>query len=235
MGLLGVFSLLLLLLSSCAATTPNIPTTYHAAAKRLVEQEAHRVLSVTENAGHEEYYTFHLANFRSAKKRYQRLGGLSAGNGQIYINHQIAAGALRDQRMLWKLRMLLAHEIAHAVADHEPDQKALANTFNASNLVGYGMSHAPGFVGLAGATISWGAYLVGTASAQINGRSQELEADRLGIEYFKRLGWDCQFWVRRFQAQVDTGFKTDFRHPPEERLEQAKELCQHGYRQGVTQ
>jgi len=235
MGLLGVFSLLLLLLSSCATASPNIPTTYHPAAKRLVEQEAHRILSVTENAGQESHYQFHLANFDAAGKRLRGAAGVSLGNGQIYIDKKVANRALTDKESLQFLRLVLAHEIAHDVADHEPNQKALVNTINILNAIGYGMSYVPGPVGWAGAGISWATAIGGIASVHLYARSQELEADKLGIEYFKRLGWDCQLWVRRFQTQVDTGFKADFQHPPEGRLEQAKEICPAGYNPSVAQ
>jgi len=225
MGLLGVFSLLLLLLSSCATATPDIPTTYHAAAKRLVEEEAHRILSVTEDAGQEDHYQFHLANFDAAGKKLQGSIGVSLGDGQIYIDEGVARSALNDEERLQFLRLVLAHEIAHDVADHQPNQKALVDTFNILNSIGYGMSYVPGPVGWAGAAISWATYLGGTVSVHLYARSQELEADKLGIEYWKSLGWDCQYWVKWFQTLSDSGHEGDFHHPTEGRLEQAEELC----------
>jgi len=235
MDRLGIITLLLLFLSSCATATPDIPTTYHAAAKRLVEQEAHRILSVTEDAGQEDHYQFHLANFSGAGKKLQGYAGLSLGDGQIYVDEKVARRALTDQERLWYLRLLLAHEIGHDVADHVPNQKALVDTINILNAIGYGMSYVPGPVGWAGAGISWATAIGGIASVHLYARSQELEADRLGIEYFKRLGWDCQFWVNIYQTAVDLGHKGDFHHPTKGMLEQARELCPAGYKPSVVQ
>jgi len=237
MGQLGVFLLLLLFLSSCATASrsPNIRTIYHREAKQLVENEAHRILSVTEDTGQEDHYQFHLANFSGGGKKLQGSTGVSLGDGQIYIDEGLARSALNDEERLQFLRLVLAHEIAHEAAGHQPNQQALVGTFNAGVLVGKVMSQVPGTIGLIGAAIGWGSYLVGTASKHLYARSQELEADRLGIEYWKRLGWDCQLWVRFFQTLADRGHEGDFHHPTEERLEQAKEVCPVVYKPSVVQ
>ena len=230
MGLLGVITLLLLLLSSCATATPNIPTTYNPQGQLLLNREARQILSVTENAGQEYHYRFHLANFSGAGEKLKGSIGVSLGDGQIYIDENVPRRALTDEESLQFLRLVLAHEIAHDVADHQPNQQALVGTFNAGILIGKVMSEVPGTIGLIGAAIGWGSYLVGFASNHLYARSQELEADRLGIEYWKRLGWDCQYWVRIFQTLADRGHKGDFHHPTEGRLEQAKEICPAEYK-----
>jgi hypothetical protein len=55
--------------------------------------------------------------------------------------------------------------------------------------------------------------------------SAELQADRKGMEYWQKLGWDCRHWVRLFQNFVKQGYHGDVDHPTVERLNQAVNLC----------
>jgi len=86
------------------------------------------------------------------------------------------------------------------------------------------MSNAPGVIGLVGSGISLASTLAAGATAQLYSRSAELEADRLGIDYWKRLGWDCSFWVRRFEHLFEREIE-DFSHPAGARLKQSVDLC----------
>jgi len=54
--------------------------------------------------------------------------------------------------------------------------------------------------------------------------AMELGADRLGILLWKRLGWDCSFWVRINESQKERGI-TDTFHRADLQLLQAKNLC----------
>ena len=54
--------------------------------------------------------------------------------------------------------------------------------------------------------------------------AQELAADRLGIILWKRLGWDCSFWVRVYENMKERGI-TDTLHRTDLQLLQAKNLC----------
>lgn len=54
--------------------------------------------------------------------------------------------------------------------------------------------------------------------------AKELAADRLGITRWKRLGWDCSFWVRGFASMQRKGM-TYPNHPTSLRLLQAQEQC----------
>ncbi len=54
--------------------------------------------------------------------------------------------------------------------------------------------------------------------------AQELAADRLGIILWKRLGWDCSFWVRSYENMKERGI-TDTLHRTDLQLLQAKNLC----------
>lgn len=215
------------LLSSCAATSQsvNIPTVNHQDVEKFVEAEGWRILRVTENADKAYLYQFHLANFNQAGPDFQNTVGVSLGNYQIYIDYDLARASQLNQDTRWFLRIVLAHEIAHDVAGHKPNQEALVGIFNLTQTTGRVMSNVPGAIGWAGVAVSWVASLLGKASVHLYARSQESEADRLGIEYWKRLGWDCNHWVVYYQAQVARGFEGDFEHPTQERLGQAKELC----------
>ena len=49
---------------------------------------------------------------------------------------------------------------------------------------------------------------------------------RIGLEYWKRLGWDCQSWVdilENFQSQQ---YRGDTFHPTDRRLQQAQNFCE---------
>lgn len=210
----------LLFLSACATANRDIPTVEDQKVRFFVEDEGWRIVKITEKATDYQRYKFHLA-------RFQRKGvvGLSAGNGEIYINYDLAQQAMTNTGYLWVLRKTLAHEVGHDVAGHAPNQQAVASIFSAGSTVGSIMSHVPGVVGLVGTAINLGSALVGAASVHLYTRSAELEADRKGIEYFKKLGWDCRVWTRILKRQLEVGDTGDFHHPTEERLTQALELC----------
>lgn len=53
---------------------------------------------------------------------------------------------------------------------------------------------------------------------------KELEADKLGMGYFKRLGWSCKVWVDRFRRQAKEGNMSP-EHDAKARYEQAQKLC----------
>lgn len=229
MTFLRLFFPLLFFLSSCApsAYKPNIPLVTHSEPQYLIEKEARQILGVTENARIASSYRFRLANFSQVPK-FKNVLGMSLGNHEIYIDYQVAARATYDQNHLQFLRRLLAHEIAHDVADHSPNRQALAGAFTILNSIGSGMSYLSGAVGWAGTALSWGSSLGGRAGLELYSRSQELEADKLGIEYWKRLGWNCRYWVLYFQNLAGRGFEGNFHHPTKGRLEQAEELCPAG-------
>jgi predicted Zn-dependent protease len=59
-----------------------------------------------------------------------------------------------------------------------------------------------------------------------SGRLQkELEADQLGMQYFRSLGWPCTVWVDGFRSTTDQGIGTT-EHDAKARYEQARQLCE---------
>ena len=53
---------------------------------------------------------------------------------------------------------------------------------------------------------------------------KELEADRVGIELWKKMGWDCSYWIRVYQIWIESGVQVSDRSLPLG-LKQAQELC----------
>jgi predicted Zn-dependent protease len=54
---------------------------------------------------------------------------------------------------------------------------------------------------------------------------KELEADKLGMEYFKRLGWPCKVWVDRFRRAAEQ-YNVSAEHDQKARYGQARQLCE---------
>lgn len=206
------------LLSSCAAgKQPNIPIVHNSEFQQIVDEEGQRIVAVTKNADKAHLYRFHLARF---KRPY--IAGVSVGNHTIYISYKFAQ--VVESGDLASVRITLAHEIAHDVLGHKANLNAVVTAGNVGNLIGSVMSNAPGVIGLAGSGISLISALAAGATAKLYSRSAELEADRLGIDYWKRLGWDCSFWVRRFEQFLEREIE-DFSHPAGARLKQSVDLC----------
>jgi len=165
----------------------------------FVEREAKRMLAVTPNSRLTSSYRFYLANMNWA--------GLSFGNHVIYLDYSMVKAGFLGTRGLTSFRITLAHEIGHDLAGHRANKVAIANMANA----------AQGYVG------NW-ANVARVIANDIYSRSAELEADRLGIKYWKRLGWDCKEWVYRFERSLRAGTRS-YHHLPELRLRQAADLC----------
>lgn len=208
--------LIVLFASACAATTTSISTIPDASVERFVQEEAVAILGVTEQTRPLSAYRFLLTD---------KTMGASAGNGEIYVNYTVAQRATKDMGMRWFLRFILAHEIAHDVLGHQVNKQALTALLSGTSVVGKAISYAPGIIGLAGSLASLALGLATRGGYELYSRSAELEADRKGIEYFKKLGYECRVWTRIFRRLLERGNTGDFHHPTEERLTQALELC----------
>ena len=134
---------------------------------------------------------------------------MSVGNRKIYISYKLAARALTQTGYLWLLRQTIAHEIAHETADHA-NQKVLS-WFTGGNF----------FFGASGQNVGlpWYVRLYNYPT------EKELEADRIGLEYWKRLGWDCQIWVRILESFQRQQYQSDIYHPTDRRLQEAQNSC----------
>ena len=183
----------------------KIPDVVDDRARELVRAEAAHVLSVSDDRENVSKYQFFLSDFPR-----QDLLGMSVGNGKIYINYKLAARAVQHTGALWLLRQTIAHEVAHETAGHAT-QKGLG-WFTGVNF-SFGASGQD--IGL-----PWYVRLYNYPT------EKELEADRIGLEYWKRLGWNCQIWVRILESFQNHQYKGDIFHPTDRRLQQARDVCE---------
>jgi len=192
-------------LSACAARSPSIPTIRDEKLQLFVAAEALRILGVSENARKAALYKFHLVNFPR-----RDILGLNIGNQQIFINYELTRLAYEKESYRWLFRQTLAHEIAHDVLS--PQQESQKQLFR------------PG-LGLANSVTGQELGLTGNGAFRSYSRTSELAADRKGMEYWRKLGWECGIWVRIFRDFLDQGYAGDVDHPTQERLSQAIQLC----------
>lgn len=193
-----------LALWGCASVPHSTALETEAKASLLVTKLGRIILTVTEHRDQADQYQFRLAALAP-----NGIAGVSVGNHMIYVDKGIAQRALTDERWETLLRMILTHEIAHEIAGHAPNPRAVATAFRVGRPSGEVVS-------------LWGG---GPITVSLYSRDQELEADRKAIAYWKRLGVPCSLWLERFEALADRGITGDFAHPTEGRLEQANRLC----------
>jgi predicted Zn-dependent protease len=192
-----------LLLTSCS-TRLSIPTVSDDPVELFVRQEAARIVAVSEDKDHFGEYQIHLSDFPR-----KDILGMSIGNRRIYISHRLAKFASGSSLHLWLLRQTLAHEIAHETAGH-----AKNNEFTWFNRA----TSAPA---LSGTDVG----LPGNVRFRNYSTEKELEADSIGLEYWKKLGWDCGIWVRILQSFEKQNYVGDIFHPTGKRLQQAQRAC----------
>lgn len=140
----------------------------------------------------------------------------------------VYTGILPVARNADGLAVVMGHEIAHAVARHGSERMTDAL---AIQVAGTGLESLLGGTSEGSRNLIMAAYGVG---AQIGvllpfGRSQESEADHIGLIYMARAGYDPQeaprFW-ERMNAQSGGGAPPEFlsTHPnPENRVRQLRE------------
>jgi predicted Zn-dependent protease len=142
--------------------------------------------------------------------------------GYIYVY----SGLLRAVQSEAELASVLAHEIAHVVADHPSQQLASAVGLQALEQLALGKN--PGLVAQLGATIAAQGYLAA------NTREQEQEADTLGLGFLAGSGYDPQAMPRFFNelasmSKSNPNFVESFfaTHPaPAERAQRLEALIQ---------
>jgi predicted Zn-dependent protease len=193
---------LILFLPACSLVT-SISVVTDEPIERLIRDEAGRIISVTKDATNISQYQISLSDFPRAD-----ILGMSIGQRRIYISYKLGRHALHSRRHLWLLRQTLAHEIAHEMARHA-DYRQI--NFNRSSSE-YGMTSRD--VGL-----PW------YVTFQAYSLDKELEADLDGIEYWKKLQWDCTIWVRILEDFERQNYSGDKNHPTQLRLKQASAAC----------
>lgn len=199
-----VFLGLVLFLLSSSCSSVRIPTVSDYSLERQVADEIAPIINVTKDRDHSAEYRIQLADFPR-----KDILGMSVGNRHIYISYNLARAASQNEGSRWLLRQILAHEVAHELSGHGKER----NTAAAYDRAPQGVITASDLG------------LPSGVRFQNYSMDKELEADRVGMEYWKNLNWDCRIWVdilRRFQSKNYSG---DANHPTEERLRQAVSAC----------
>jgi predicted Zn-dependent protease len=192
-----------LFLLSCSLQA-QLPTVTDEPVERLVQAEAARIVAVTDDKENFSKYQFFLSNFPR-----KDILGLSIGERRIYISHELGQAALRNPRHRWLLRQTLSHEIAHELAGHVKQNGETSFNRPAS---GRGVTGAD--LGLPG-HIRFYSFSV----------ENELQADLEGMNYWRKLNWDCRIWVRILEGFRQQNYAGDALHPTDERLKQAVNAC----------
>jgi len=195
----------LLIVFSCAPLSLRIPAVTDEKLEAFVYNEAIEILKVSENSNKTALYHFRLSDFPR-----KDILGLSIGHHRIFVSYDLTRLAYRNEHHRWLLRQTLAHEIAHDVMGAELGNHEPASRHN----IGHANRISARDLGLPG-IVSFRPY----------SSSTELQADRKGMEYWRKLGWDCRHWVRIFQSFIKQGYHGDVDHPTLERLNQAIEAC----------
>lgn len=202
-GVVRLWGLALILLLPGCSLAPSISVVRDEPIERMLRDEAERILSVTADATDTGRYKISLSDFPRAD-----ILGMSIGQRRIYISYKLGRRALHSRRDLWLLRQTLAHEIAHEIARHAEYRQI---NFNRSSDE-YGMTSRD--VGL-----PW--YVI----FQPYSLEKELQADLDGMQYWKRLQWDCTIWVRILEDFERQNYSGDKSHPTHTRLKQASAAC----------
>lgn len=196
---------LIVFFSSCSSFFLSVPTVVDDPVERYVTAMGLEIVAVSERRNQAGNFRFRLADFAR-----RDILGLSVGEQRIYISYELARLAYANSGYRWLLRHTLAHEIAHdvlggniAAPPGSVDEHAgLANRISGSDL---GLSSRVKF--------------------RMYSRWAELAADHRGMEYWEKLGWDCNHWVGLFADFVARGYTGDVDHPTQERLDQATRIC----------
>jgi predicted Zn-dependent protease len=197
--------LLALFLNACASGLAQLPTVTDGRLERYVTAMGLEIVAVSEHRERWVDYQFKLVNFAR-----RDILGLSTGRQKIYISYELARLAYKSNYYRWLLRHTLAHEIAHDVLGGDianEDDGASPHTGLANRITGKDLG------------------LPGRVRFRPYSRAAELAADRKGMEYWEKLGWNCEHWVRLFVNFSAEGYQGDLDHPTRLRLDQAQQIC----------
>ncbi len=87
------------------------------------------------------------------------------GDHTIYISAKLMRGYIAGNPQY--LRVILAHEIAHDVLEHQANKGVMVDVSNVGIMIGNVMSRAPGIIGLLGSGLSLTASLGGRATIHL--------------------------------------------------------------------
>jgi hypothetical protein len=190
-------------LLSCSIQA-EIPVIADEPVQRFVRAEAERIILVSEDHASLADYRIFLSDFPR-----QDILGLSIDRRRIYISYRLAKFALQDRWHYWLLRQTLAHEIAHETAGHASRHGGVFFNDSAS---GRGPTQTD--VGLPS-----------TIKLRNYSYESELEADLIGLGYWRKLNWNCGIWISILDFFLEQNYMGDVLHPTDKRLQQAKREC----------
>ena len=195
-------AVLSLILSACSLV--QLPTVPDYALERQVAEEIAPIVQVTADREHIPEYRIHLANFPR-----KDILGMSVGARRVYVSYDLARAAFRNDGARWLLRQILAHEVGHELSGHAKGATTAA-----------AFDRAPKDV-ITAADLG----LPAGVRFQNYSLDKELEADRVGMEYWQKLNWDCRIWVNILRHFESKNYSGDANHPTDERLRQAVNAC----------
>lgn len=196
-------------------------------AQVLVDDVCARILQNSEAGDTEWPFECHLLDDD------QTINAFALPGGQIFIT-----AALFDQlETEGQLAGVLAHEIGHVVARHSSQQIAKAELTQGLTGAVVIASYDPDEPN--SRTSAYVAQLVGQLINMKYGRDDELQSDRLGVQFMSEAGYDPRAMIRVMEilaassegARPPEFFST---HPnPDNRIARIKEAIQQQYPQGV--
>ena len=169
-------------------------------ARAAVERIGQQLVQRTKARQTPYQFKFHLLADEST------INAFALPGGQIFIT----AGLLKNLTTEGQVAGVLAHEIGHVVARHSAEQVAKSNLTNGltgAAAIGLYDPERPGTAASAAA-----AAMVGKLLTMRYGREDELEADRLAVDFAPAAGYDPRAMVQVMEVLARGGGSNN---PPE--------------------
>jgi len=205
--------------ASFEETKKQLPLSQDASAKALVQKVGQRIAAVATTDMPHAQWEFVVFESQEANAFCLPGGKVGVYTGLLPITKDEAG-----------LAAVLGHEIAHAVARHGGERMSEAMVVQAGgSWVGIGLANSDPRV-QAAAQLAYG--VTAKVGAELpHSRSQESEADHIGLVYMARAGYDpeqaVKFWERFAIWNSKTGSETPWflrTHPLDEvRIQQLKQ------------
>lgn len=141
---------------------------------------------------------FHLVNSKT-------LNAFTTGGQHVYIYNELFQKAGSED----ELAAVMAHEFAHIFRRHVAN--GMTRATEASAVQGIGALAASAVGGGAGQVASLGANVATAATQFMNmgfSRGDEDEADKYGLSFYIRAGWDPNHFADFFKRMIELGYDT---------------------------
>jgi predicted Zn-dependent protease len=197
-------------------------------AQQLVDEVGQRIVQQSAAAATDYEYDFHLLADP------ETVNAFALPGGQIFITAALYAQLATEGQ----LAGVLGHEIGHVVARHSAEQMAKAQLME--GLTGAAVIAAYDPENPSSAQRAQMAQLVGQMVTMKYGREDELESDRLGVQFMAGAGYDPRalIGVMEILAAAGGGGQPEFfsTHPnPENRVAQIQAAIEAEFPDGVPE